>query len=132
MDVFFFTVCNLYNLNFSIFIYITYSIKQAKEKRGWTLNSAGYLLGPREFPITSFVDFFSIFSNNTTLYLSPQLFIIKTVAYDLCNCFDIYNRSSFVLLYFCIELTLNLGLFSLSVLSVQACSLSLMKCVGVH
>uniref|UniRef100_A0A9J7X4M4 Galanin peptides n=1 Tax=Cyprinus carpio carpio TaxID=630221 RepID=A0A9J7X4M4_CYPCA len=27
-------------------LYTTYSIKQEKEKRGWTLNSAGYLLGP--------------------------------------------------------------------------------------
>lgn len=27
------------------------SIHQAKEKRGWTLNSAGYLLGPRKYQV---------------------------------------------------------------------------------
>lgn len=53
-------------------IYITiflYSIKQAKEKRGWTLNSAGYLLGPREFSNTSL--FFCL----SSLFTFPQLFM---------------------------------------------------------
>ena len=35
-------------------------ILQAKEKRGWTLNSAGYLLGPRKYQLNIHISLRSI------------------------------------------------------------------------
>uniref|UniRef100_A0A8C5WRT0 Galanin domain-containing protein n=1 Tax=Laticauda laticaudata TaxID=8630 RepID=A0A8C5WRT0_LATLA len=76
-------------------------VLSAKEKRGWTMNSAGYLLGP----LTAFPTWFNLFSTEylegTSLPL-PYLNSLRANQFDLravftsrpCQCIDLMHQCS--------------------------------------